>query len=74
MPEAASPLLWLGRVEGQLVIKHTSEPIQLSVAITRPGVYSLAQGMQVDARTTEDGVKVTSPKLEFTLIVNQNDV
>ena len=74
MPEAASPLLWIGRVEGEISLRGASETVHLAIAVSRPGVYSLSQGLQIHAKVKGNNVGVTSPKLEFTLIVDQKNV
>lgn len=74
MPEAASPLLWVGRVQGAVQLKDVPEAVHLTVAVSRPGVYSLVQGLQIDAKIMGENVKVTSPKIEYTLIVDHTDV
>jgi len=75
MPEAATPLLWVGSVEGRIYMKGASEAVHLSIAVSRPGVYSLAQALQIDATIIdkEPGATVTSSKREFTLIVENQD-
>jgi len=82
MPEAASPLMWIGRTQGQVRVKVTSETVRLSVAVSRPGAYSLAQGLQLDAmpvnKVSSTGQQqslntVLSPKMEFTLIVDHDE-
>ena len=75
MPEAATPLLWVGSVEGHVCMKGATEAVHLAIAVSRPGVYSLAQGLQIDATLTEKepGTPVTSSKMEFTLIVENQD-
>ena len=74
MPEAASPLLWIGRVEGEISLRGASETVHLAIAVSRPGVYSLSRGLQINAKVKGENVSVPSPKLEFTLIVDQKNV
>lgn len=74
MPEAASPLLWIGRVEGEISLRDASETVHLAIAVSRPGVYSLSQGLQLNAKVKGENTSVSSPKLEFTLIVYQKSV
>lgn len=68
--------MWLGRVRGQERLQKASEAvIHLAVAVTRPGAYSLAQGLQLDASkiTGQQSLIVQSTKMEFTLIVDQEE-
>lgn len=76
MPEAAAPLLWIGRVQGQVLLKDAPETVQLTVAVSRPGAYSLVQGLNILTKLIEDKklVEVTSPKYEYTLIVDHKEV
>jgi hypothetical protein len=61
MPEAASPLLWIGCVQGDVCLKDTP-------------AYSLVQGLQIDARMLGENVRVPSQKIEYTLIVDHKEV
>ncbi len=74
MPEAASPLLWIGRVQGDVCLKDTPEAVHLTIAVSRPGAYSLVQGLQIDARMLGENIRVPSPKIEYTLIVDHKEV
>jgi len=81
MPEAATPLLWVGCVEGHVCVKGATEAVHLAIAVSRPGVYSLAQALQIDAtllldkgnEKEKEALTVTSSKMEFTLIVENKD-
>ncbi len=74
MPEAASPLLWIGRVQGNVCLKDAPEAVPLTIAVSRPGAYSLVQGLHIDARISGESVRVPSPKIEYTLIVDHKEV
>ena len=74
MPEAASPLLWIGRVQGDVCLKDTPEVFHLTVAVSRPGAYSLVQGLHIDAKMLGENVRVPCPKIEYTLIVDHKKV
>ena len=77
VPEAAAPLLWVGRVRGaaELDADRPAVDVPLAVCVSRPGAYSLARGLQIDAADAADAAAdavsgaVRSAKLEFTLIV-----
>lgn len=74
MPEAASPLLWIGRIQGNVSLKDTPKTVHLTIAVSRPGAYSLVQGLQIDANIVGENLRVSSPKIEYTLIVDHIDV
>ena len=84
MPEAGSPSLWVGCVEGFIRLEagnKRTEAIHLTIAVSRPGVYSLAQGLQINAckanslseKTCTSIPIMTASKLEFVLIVENLD-
>ncbi|XP_059351867.1 trafficking protein particle complex subunit 8-like isoform X1 [Daphnia carinata] len=74
MPEAASPLLWIGRVQGNIHVRDTPEAVHLAIAVSRPGAYSLVQGLHIDGRILDQNVKVPSSKIEYTLVVYDKEV
>ena len=75
MPEAASPFLWIGRIQGDahLSAEKPSEAIELAVAVSRPGAFSLARGLQIVAETAGYEAAVQCSKLEFTLVVENKE-
>lgn len=74
MPEAASPLLWIGRVQGNIYVRDAPEAVNLAIAVSRPGAYSLVQGLHIDGRILDENVRVPSPKIEYTLVVYDKEV
>lgn len=54
-------------------MKDKPETVQLTVAVSRPGAYSLVQGLSIDSSILGVNVKVTSPKFEYTLIVDHSE-
>lgn len=86
MAEAASPLLWIGRVRGSFRLEsHGSATVNLVIAVPRAGAYSLARGLQISSTkiaspsavheaSVEENAAVYSSKLEFTLVVEGRDI
>lgn len=76
IPEAASPSLWIGRIQGHahLSAEHPSQAIELAFAVSKPGAYSLARGLQITTNVVETNISMQSLKLEFTLVVENKDL
>ena len=60
-------------MQGKIIMKDKPETVQLTVAVSRPGAYSLVQGLSIDSSILGVNVKVTSPKFEYTLIVDHSE-
>ena len=76
IPEAVSPSLWIGRIQGHahLSAEQPSQAVELTFAVSKPGAYSLARGLQITTDVVKKNISIQSLKLEFTLVVENKDL